>query len=76
VNAVVNIWTAGSSAMGTYLATTGEHGAGTGTVSGNQVQISMGGESGSLSISSDASSITGGVAGSTCSHNISLKRIF
>lgn len=80
VNAVVNVWTAGSSAMGTYLATTGEHGGGTGTVSGNQVQMSMGGESGSLTISSDASSITGTVTGngttSTCSHNISLKRIF
>lgn len=76
VNAIVNIWTSSSMAMGSYLTTTGEHGDGTGTVSGNQVQISMGGESGSLTISADAITISGTVNGGNCSHNIALKRIF
>lgn len=82
VNAIVNIWTGGGVALGTYLTIggNGDHGGGVGTVSGNQVQIGMGGESGTLTISSDGSAISGTVVGnnttSTCSHNISLKRIF
>lgn len=75
-SAIVNIWTGGSVAMGTYLAASGEHGSGTGTISGNQLQIMMGNESGTLTISNDATTISGTAVGNTCSHIITLKRIF
>lgn len=76
VGGIINIWTNGGMAAGSYLAASGEHGGGIGTISGNQIQISMGNESGSLTINSDASSIAGTVNGNTCSHTIALKRIF
>ncbi len=76
VNAIVNIWTSGGAAVGTYLAANGDHGGGTGIISGTQLQMSMGGEAGALTISSDGNTISGTVSGSSCSHNISLKRIF
>ncbi len=76
VNGIINIWTGGGMAVGTFLASNGDHGGGSGTISGNQIQLSMGGESGTLTISSDASFISGTVSGNSCSHTISLKRIF
>jgi hypothetical protein len=76
LNAIVNIWTGGGMAMGSYLVTNGYHGSGTGTVSGNSVQITIGDEGGNLAISSDANSISGTVNGNYCSHTIAFKRIF
>lgn len=74
-NATVNLWIAGNAAAGTYLAPNGDHGGGTGTVSGNQVSIVMGNEGGTLTIGGNGNSVTGTVSGN-CSHNISLTRVF
>jgi hypothetical protein len=82
VNATVNMWTTGSVAAGTYLGTNGDTGGGVGTITGNQLRITMGSESGALTISSDGNAITGTVVGngtsggSSCSHTIALARIF
>lgn len=83
VSAIINIWTGAGMAAGTFLAASGEHGGGFGTITGNQLQISLGNtsgnvttESGTLTINSDASAISGTVSGNSCSHTISLKRIF
>ncbi|HWK05619.1 MAG TPA: hypothetical protein VNS58_18390 [Puia sp.] len=79
VSATVNFWTSGGTAAGTYLATSGDHGGGTGTLSGNQIQITMGKETGTLTLSSDGNTISGTVNGSgsnSCSHTIALTRVF
>jgi hypothetical protein len=86
VNAIVNMWITGPVAAGTYLGTNGDTGGGIGTVTGNQLQITMGSESGALTISPDGNTITGtvtgtgngggGGGGSSCSHTISLTRVF
>lgn len=74
--AVVNIWISSGTAMGTYLAADGDHGGGDGSVSGNQLQISMGQESGALTISGNGNSISGTVSGNSCTHSLAMTRIF
>ncbi len=78
-DAVVTTWISGSAAGGTYLAANGDHGDLIGTVSGSQVQVIAGGnnnETGTLAIGSNGSTITGTVSNNSCSHTVSLTRIF
>jgi hypothetical protein len=75
----VNMWLGGSNAVITYLGINGDVGIFGGTVSGNQLQVNASGgnnETGTLAISSDGSTIGGTVNSSSCSHNVSLTRIF
>ncbi len=79
-NAILTVWTAGTMALITF-ADIGRNQSGTlnGTISGNQLQILAdinNNEVGTLTISNDASSISGKVSGKSCAHTIALKRIF
>ena len=79
VNATINFWTTSGAASGTYLGTNGDHGGLAGTISGNQITVVAGNnnsENGVLTISSDGNTITGTVTGNSCSHTVSLTRIF
>ncbi|GAC1444057.1 MAG: hypothetical protein NVSMB63_13180 [Sediminibacterium sp.] len=81
VGGILNMWTGGGMAVGTLLLSNGNQFGGFGTIIGNQIQITPLGaydhpESGTLTISSDASSISGTISGNYCTHTISLKRIF
>lgn len=80
-NAITNAWISNTTGIYTYLGTNGDHGGGTFTVSGSQIQITYswpGTDSGNLTISSDGKNITGTVTGSgnnSCVHTINLTRI-
>jgi hypothetical protein len=79
VNGTVNFWTSGASAVGFFLGTNGDQGSLSATLSGNQIQITPGGnnsETGTLTVSSDGNTITGTVNSNSCSHTVSLTRIF
>jgi hypothetical protein len=78
-DAIVNVWLRGSTGDLTYV-TPDDHGTENVSVSGNQAQVTVGpsaakGESGTLTISADGSSMSGTVSNSTCTHSISLTRI-
>ena len=75
----VNFWVSRGSAVGTYLALTGETGAFNGSVVGNTITVipvNNNSEGGTLTISEDGNSFSGTVSGNTCSHTVSLTRIF
>ena len=78
-NAIINVWTDGSTGSLTYI-TPDESGVENVTVTGNQAQVTVGpsaskGESGTLTISADGSTMTGTVSNSDCTHTITLTRI-
>ena len=78
-DASVTFWISASAAGGAYLVSNSDYGGITSTVAGNQVHILADGnneETGTLTISSNGNSITGTIAGNSCSHTISLTRIF
>ena len=79
VSATVNFWTSGAGAAGNFLGTNGDQGSLVATISGNQIQITPGGnnsETGTLTISSDGNTITGTINSNSCSHTLSLTRVF
>jgi hypothetical protein len=87
-DATLNMWTAGSAANGNFITsgTTNNVGGGIGTISGGQLTITMTPygsssgnddmEGGTLTISSDFSTISGTVSNTTCTHTVSMTRIF
>lgn len=76
VDATVNMWITGTSAYITYLGTNGNQGVLTGTVSGNQLPVTGGNDTGTLTISSDGNTVSGSVTGNSCTHSASFTRIF
>lgn len=79
VSATVNFWTTDGFASGTYLGTNGDHGGLAGSISGTQISVTGGNnnsETGTLTISADGNTISGTVNGRSCSHTVSLTRIF
>jgi len=78
-DAIVNMWISGSAGSLTYI-TPDEGGIEDVAISGNQAQVTVGpsaskGESGTLTISADGSSMTGTVSNSSCTHTVTLTRI-
>lgn len=78
-DAIVNMWISGSTGSLTYV-TPDDGGIENVTISGNQAQVTVGpsaskGESGTLTISPDGSSMTGTVSNSDCRHTVTLTRI-
>jgi hypothetical protein len=78
-DASLTFWISSSEAGGAYLASNSDYGSLLSTVSGNHIYVLADGnnaETGTLTISSNGNTITGTVSGSSCSHTISLTRIF
>jgi hypothetical protein len=81
VNGILNLTTGGTNATGSFLASNGNEGGGIGTISGSQIQLSMisnsnNADSGVLTISTDGNTITGSLSSNTCTHTVTLTRIF
>ncbi len=81
VNGIINMAIGGTNAASSYLGSNGDEGGGIGTISGNQIQITLisnsnNADSGVLTISADGNTITGSVTSNSCTHNLTLTRIF
>ncbi|HTJ13542.1 MAG TPA: hypothetical protein VL547_16015 [Dinghuibacter sp.] len=80
-NGIVNLWINSTTGAWAYLGDTGEFGSGPVTLNGNTAQVvatsnSGNTDEGTLTLSADGATMSGTVTSNSCTHTISLTRIF